>query len=326
MIAIGVAEQTDVAEARRRVVALAQGQGFGETEAGRVAIAVTELATNLVRHGRGGEVLAAAEDGGVAVLALDRGPGMASVEACLRDGFSTGGTQGTGLGAVRRQSASFDVWSRPGQGTAVLCRFGTAGNPAVGGVSVAMPGEEACGDGWAFAGDANGLTLLVADGLGHGPQAATAASEAVRLFRRRPGVPVAEMLEALHAGLRATRGAAVAVARLEPAGHRMVFGGIGNIAGTLITDGQVKKAVSHNGTAGVSARRFQEFVYPVGNDSLLVMQSDGIGTGWDLGRYPGLASRDPLLVAGVIYRDFSRRRDDATVVVARGTPAGTAPP
>ncbi|HYC04901.1 MAG TPA: ATP-binding protein [Azospirillaceae bacterium] len=325
MIPITVTDQSQVSDARRRVGALARGAGFDETEAGKVAIVVTELATNLLRHGGGGEILASVDstDGGLAVLALDKGPGMASVEACLRDGFSTGGTQGTGFGAIRRQSRAMDVWSKPGSGTAILCRFGGSEPPAdglrVGGVCVPMPGEEASGDGWSCSGTGSGArTILVADGLGHGPQAATAALEAGRLFLRRPDDPVPTILETLHHGLRATRGAAVAVARVEPALRRVAFGGVGNIAGTVFAAGQHKKTVSHTGTAGVSARRFQEFVYPIDGDWLLVMHSDGVSGGWSLDSYPGLAMRDPLLVAGVLYRDFSRRRDDSTVVVARG--------
>ena len=75
--------------------------------------------------------------------------------------------------------------------------------------------------------------------------------------------------------------------------------------------------VSHNGTAGHSAGRIQEFTYPVPPQATIVMFSDGLGSHWDLAAYPGLAQRSPALIAGVLYRDFSRRRDDVTVVVAR---------
>ena len=75
--------------------------------------------------------------------------------------------------------------------------------------------------------------------------------------------------------------------------------------------------VSHNGTAGHAAGSIHEFTYPVPPQSTIVMFSDGLGTRWDLTPYPGLAQRSPALIAGVLYRDFSRRRDDVTVVVAR---------
>lgn len=110
MQAMQVRDPTDVATARRRVVQLAAAIGYNETQAGRVAIVVTELAQNTLRHGGGGEILASAgarRDTCIEMLALDRGPGMADVSACLRDGYSTGGTSGNGLapsGGWRRKS------------------------------------------------------------------------------------------------------------------------------------------------------------------------------------------------------------------------------
>src|SRR5689334_24785667 len=126
---IAVCDPTDVAAARRRIVGLAAQLGYGETEAGRVAIVATELAQNLLRHGGGGEMLAgpdATDPAALEVLALDKGPGMADVAACMRDGFSTGGTPGNGLGAVQRLTRQLLIHSRPGAGTAVLVRLGGA--------------------------------------------------------------------------------------------------------------------------------------------------------------------------------------------------------
>ncbi len=65
-------------------------------------------------------------------------------------------------------------------------------------------------------------------------------------------------------------------------------------------------------------RKFQEFAYPFPKGATLVMHSDGLISRWTLDAYPGLAAHDPALVAGVLYRDFQRGRDDVTVLVARG--------
>jgi hypothetical protein len=123
----------------------------------------------------------------------------------------------------------------------------------------------------------------------------------------------------MHAGLRPTRGAAVAVAELVPSERAVRFAGLGNISGAIAGPTDAHSFVSHNGIAGHEMRKIQEFTYqwPVG--SLLVMHSDGVSARWDLGRYPGLASRHPSVVAGVLYRDYSRGRDDALVVVVRAT-------
>jgi len=339
MQAVRVEDQSQIAEARRTAAAVAGRLGFSATDGGRVAIVATELATNLLRHGGGGQMLVGRTETGagpaVEVLALDRGPGMRDVQECCRDGYSTAGTPGNGLGAVARQSTVMDVWSRPGGGTAVLSRIAAAPallpplsptpRPAplmdVGVVQRPMPGEEACGDGWAVETVFSDVTvLMVADGLGHGPLAADAATMAIRLLHRHRAEPAGAIVRALHDGLQSTRGAAVAVARVDHGAGAVTYCGIGNIAGVLLAGGRVQKMVSHNGTAGLSARRIQEFTYPFAGTPLVILHSDGLGSSWGLDAYPGLAVRDPSLLAGVLYRDFDRGRDDVTVLVARGRP------
>ena len=191
-LALVVHDANEVGAARRAVVTLAERLGCTDTVGGKVALVVTELATNLVRHGGGGELLVrAVGERGLEIVAIDRGPGMGSVEQAFRDGYSTGGTNGTGLGAVRRIADGCDIFSAPGAGTAVLARIGL-GRPActrrvaVSGVSVAMAGEMVCGDAWAWSADADRWSVLMVDGLGHGPTAAIAAAEAVRIFGEHP--------------------------------------------------------------------------------------------------------------------------------------------
>lgn len=319
-----------IAEARRTAVDVAHTSGFDETQAGRVAIVATELATNIVKHGGGGEMLVSVYDDstgtGVELIALDKGRGIADVAQCLRDGFSSTGTAGHGLGAIRRQSRTMEIASWPGLGTAVLARLEArersqvADVPPWGWVSVPMPGETACGDACdALDGDA-GRTLIVADGLGHGPHAASAALEAIRLFRRHHDRSIPEMLQYLHDGLRPTRGAAVALARFDVNARKVYYGGIGNITGTIVAGNDVRRMVSHNGTAGHNARKIQVFDYAF-EHGIVVMMSDGLTSGWSLSRYPGLTQAHPTLIAAILYRDFARRRDDATVLVARGVNA-----
>jgi anti-sigma regulatory factor (Ser/Thr protein kinase) len=318
-----------VGEARRAAAAVAGRLGFNETEAGKVALVVTEAANNLVKHGRGGEILLGPlEQDGVTlleVLALDRGPGMADLGRCLRDGFSTAGTPGTGLGAIARLSAFFDIHSLPPTGTAVLSRLRSRSLPRgpsasdleVGAVCLPHPGEQVCGDAWAVEQTPGRGLFLVADGLGHGPAAAAAAREAVRVFRENVRLTPAEALRAIDPALRSTRGAAVLVAEVNLAGRQVCCAGVGNISGTIFADGASRSLVSHNGTVGHAVRKVQEFVYPFPPGALLVLHSDGLATSWRLEQYPGLPARDPALIAGVLYRDFKRGRDDVTVVAAR---------
>ncbi|WP_298231424.1 SpoIIE family protein phosphatase [uncultured Azohydromonas sp.] len=325
MFEVMVNDSSAVAEARRRAVAAAEALGFDEVRAGQLAIVATELGTNLIKHGGGGRLLVGCGSDHVELLALDKGPGMADLAACLADGYSSAGTAGNGLGAVRRLAQSFHVASWPGKGAAVLACLSRSGGPArepdhgeaLGGVSIAKPGERACGDAWAAHVEGRVRTVFMVDGLGHGTEAAVAANEAVAQFQRSRHEPPAQIVQAVHQALRHTRGGAVAVARIDPASATVSFVGLGNIAAAVVGGGTVRRMVSHNGTAGHNARKIQAFDYPCGPGALLVMHSDGLSSGWSLDAYPGLQRMPPLLVAGVLYRDFARGRDDATVVVAR---------
>ena len=328
MRAVAVVESSQIAEARREAGKAAAAIGFGETDVGRTALVATELATNLIKHGGGGELLIGHYEDptgtGIELISLDKGSGIADLQSCLEDGCSSAGTAGHGLGAIRRQSQAMEVVSWPGLGTAVLARLsiekaadGNGRHAPWGSVSIALQGEEVCGDMCAAIDTPLGRTLIVADGLGHGPEAAIAAAEAIRLFQRHQSRSVAEILEYLHAGLRATRGAAVAVARFQPEHGKVVYGGIGNIAGVVVTATGTRRMVSLNGTAGHVARKVQTFDYPY-SDGVVMMCSDGLATNWSLNRYPGLLQAHPSLAAAVLYRDFGRSRDDVTVLIASG--------
>lgn len=326
---VRVADESGAGEVRRIALSLARNLGFSDTDAGRVGIIATEVSTNLAKHTGGGEILLRilrnGAGSGVGILALDRGPGMADLSRALQDGFSSAGSPGTGLGAIRRLAGGFDVYSRPGQGTALVATVwpsasssaGTASR--IGGVNVPYPGESVSGDRWAVSETSARSFVLLSDGLGHGVSAAEASAVAGRVFERCANVGPADALERIHSALRPTRGAAVAVAEVDPGQSVVRFAGIGNISGTIVTGGATRSLVSHHGTAGHVARRIEEFTYPWTRESLLVLHSDGLTSQWSFDRYPGIAARDPTIIAGVLYRDFRRSRDDASVVVVRRT-------
>ena len=109
----------------------------------------------------------------------------------------------------------------------------------------------------------------------------------------------------------------MAVAELSRARGEARFCGVGNAVASLLIGAASRTMVSQNGTAGAEARRIQEFSYPWPADALLVMHTDGLSAQWQLPKYSGLRFRHPALVAAVLYRDFRRVRDDATVLVVR---------
>lgn len=342
--AIEITDASGVAFVRRTAVEAAHRVGCGQTDAGRIALIATEAATNLLKHASHGEILVrelkapGTTRGGVELIALDNGPGIADLSAALADGVSSTGTPGTGLGAMRRLADDFSIYSQPGHGTAVHAIVYDTTRPAgpddgpgaidIGGVGVPYPGEIVCGDAWTVLSDSRGLTVVVIDGLGHGPDAHRAAIAGIDTAHTHAGRSPGELIERMHDAMRPTRGAAAAVARIDLAGQRVVFAGVGNISASV--DGPTdadefatsasrrsRQLVSHNGIVGHTLRKVQEFEAPWSRDATLVMHSDGIGTRWHLDQYAGLAIRRSTLIAAMLYRDFSRRRDDATVVVVK---------
>jgi anti-sigma regulatory factor (Ser/Thr protein kinase) len=332
-----VDDPSKVGEARRTAVRLTERLGFDQSRQGTAALIVTEAASNLIKHAGLGEVIVQGMDHGPAgesleVLALDSGPGMRDVGQCSADGYSTAGSQGTGLGAIRRLADGFAVFSSPGLGTVLRARLdrlppgradGDAGI-ALGVVGIPAPGEEVCGDAWATTERDGRRFVLLVDGLGHGEQAARAAEEAVRVFRAHEAQEPAHIVESIHASLRSTRGAALAIARLDRDERQIHYAGVGNISG-VIRDwrtGARTSMISQSGTVGYAIRKVQTYQYAWNDDSLLLMHSDGLATHWDLDRFPGLLQMHPSLIAGVLYRDYRRGRDDVTVLTAREARTG----
>jgi len=309
-------DQSKVGEARRAAHTLANFELDAES-AGRVAIAATELANNLLLHAGGGELLIQRlgddDSATIELLAIDRGRGMTDIGRCLSDGYSTAGTPGTGLGAVRRLASEFDIHSEPGEGTLVMARFGRILDLRYGAVNVALEGEVLCGDGWDLVIGSQQLALFMVDGLGHGAFAAEAAQAGIDAFRTDPFSAPQDVMNRANAAMSRTRGGAAACACIT--GDKVSYSGVGNISAALVGAGKSTGLVSHNGTLGLHKRRGRQFEYRRDPGAVLVMHSDGVSARWDLKKNVTLLGRHPAIIAASLYRDHARGRDDATVVV-----------
>ena len=324
-LAFLVADSSHVAAARQGVHKLVRDLEFDETQRGRAAVVATEVVTNMIRHAGGGTFtvrpLVSDSALGIEMLAVDSGPGMADFEQSALDGVSTGGSAGTGLGAIRRLSDEFDVNTEHGIWTilraALWNRLPVAAlQVQVGAIVVPKRGETVSGDAWSMCHDDDGVTILVADGLGHGPEAGRASSLAASVLADRPGATPAQLLERSHGLLRHTRGAAVALIRREWAGE-VRFVGIGNIVASIIERERRQAMVSHNGIVGHNMNRLHEYRYDWPAGAMLVAHSDGLESRWDLSAHPGIAAHHPSIIAAMLYRHHSRGRDDVVVVVAK---------
>ncbi|MEU4656945.1 ATP-binding SpoIIE family protein phosphatase [Streptomyces sp. NPDC023723] len=346
---VPVHDSTRVRDARVAAEHAASAASLDEPRTAAAALVATELATNLLKHAGGGQVLidvvappvlAAGLDAApmVQIAAVDHGPGIADVDAALRDGFSTAGSLGAGLGTCRRVAHEFALHSVLGRGTVALARVGAAlprtgadapGPTAAvraGGVNVPFAGAEYSGDAWAWVRSGDRVTLMLADGLGHGPEAARASTAAVDALRGAAGLGPAEVLRRLDAALGSTRGAAVAVAQVDPGAGRLRFTGVGNVGARLCAAGVWRPLVSRPGIVGVhrpGTLREDEAAW--GDDHLLILHSDGLPSRWTPPPEACRPALDPAVTAAVALRDASSParpvRDDTAVAVLTSNPS-----
>nr|WP_218583369.1 ATP-binding protein [Pseudomonas atagonensis] len=316
-----IEDSSQVGHARRAAQQLAEQHGFGESDAGRVALVATELASNVLKHASRGELhlrlLPRAAGFGIEILAVDRAKGF-DLDACLTDGFSTGGTQGIGLGAISRQTEVFDVYA-DARGAVLLARLFPRNDRQPDmryGVSQhSLHHDPACGDVWHLAYKDSGISALVIDGLGHGEDAERAARAGEKAFALAPFNAPTVLMEDMHRDMMGTRGGAAAFAQFDGARDSLKFVGIGNIGASLIASDKSRGLASHPGIVGGQYRKAQPFDYAHVNGHLLIMYSDGLQSRWNLQDYPGLVHRHPAVIASVLHRDFCRGRDDVTVLV-----------
>jgi anti-sigma regulatory factor (Ser/Thr protein kinase) len=329
-----VEDASAVAAARNAARTFADRLQFPAARADRVALAVTEAASNLHKHAQQGSLLLrVGRDGpapGIELVTIDAGPGVPDVVTARRDGHSTAGTLGIGLGAIQRLADFTDLYSVPGHSTSLVARFcgtvptpaptpgptpGPAPAPRWAGVTRPITGEAECGDAYGAVLAAEAVTAVFCDGLGHGPLAAAAAAAGVTAVLDDPAGEPAALLERAHRRMSGTRGGAVGVVRLS--GGIARFAGVGNVAASVLFQGRRKGMVSVPGIAGHQARAIRQFGYDAPPGAAVILHSDGISSRWEAAALPGLEARDPLLIAAVLLAEAGIHRDDAGVLVLR---------
>ena len=317
-----VEDASAVAACRQAVQNMAERLRFPAARIGQLALAVTEAASNLHKHAEQGSLLLCVNrDGpqpGIDLVTIDAGPGVRDVSAALRDGHSTAGTLGIGLGAIQRLADFADLYSRPGHGTSLVARFCVSppvSQPRWAGLIRPITGETECGDAYGVVPADGAVTAVLCDGLGHGPLAAAAAAAGVAAVLDDPAGEPAALLERVHQRMSGTRGGAVGVVQVS--GQLARFAGLGNVAASIVSDGQRKSMVSIPGIAGVQARTIRQFEYDVPPGSAVIVHSDGVSSRWEAAALPALEARDPLLIAAVLLAEAGVHRDDAGVLVLK---------
>ncbi len=308
---------------------LARDIRFSETECEQIALAASELASNLVRHANGGTLrVAAVADGprkGVALETCDEGPGIAHPDRALTDGFSTAGGLGTGLGTVHRIMDELDFSSRPAGGLKVsCCRWMRPSTRPVfprqltfGVATRARRHEVQNGDAFVLRVWADAALAGVIDGLGHGEHAEHAAHAARAYVEDHFDQPLRRLFEGVAVVCKRTRGVVMALARFDLQGGRIQIASIGNVEVRLFGGPRPTNIIVRRGILGVNAPGAVVTSHDWSDDTILVMHSDGLHTHWTLNDLPRVVWAVPAEAAQALLTAQGKDDDDATAVVVR---------
>ncbi|HVG19714.1 MAG TPA: ATP-binding protein [Blastocatellia bacterium] len=340
---VAITEETHIGTAKRGIRRCANEAGFTERQLAEIEIAVKEMGSNAVKFGQGtGQIFfarmdAELEPAGLEIIYVDRGPGIQDVSMAVEDGFTTTGTLGAGLGAIKRMADEFHIFSnvksqtrrlsaygRTTHGTAIVFRKYVGSAREVkhrkalwGAMTRPSTGFEENGDAYMVKRVGDRLLLAMIDGLGHGLGALQAANEAVAAIEEFGSQPLESIIRSTHEALRPTRGAVLGLASVDCAAGVIEYAGIGNTDLRVLGGRSPIRFISLNGTLGSRLDRVKVFKEQLPKVATVIMSTDGISERWDLDSYPGLLGLHPQLLCAVVMRDYSRPNDDATILCGR---------
>ena len=315
---------------RSELKKMAEAAGFTGHRLGEVEIVIAEITSNLVKHAtKGGMILArivVKPAPGIEFISIDNGPGMNKPAQMLEDGVSTSQTLGQGLGAIRRLSSLFDLYSQPSWGTLLYSRLyidrsfiAPAGSLSFSGISVCKKNETVCGDLWGLNLYDSKFRIMMIDGLGHGIAANTAARQGLDAFLEIPKISPVEQLRVLHDKLKRTRGGVVTIVYIDDVNNQMKYCGVGNITMKLVSSSRSHGCLSYNGIVGhIMPASLNDHILKIDKKTdTLILHSDGLSARWDIAKYPGIFQNQGIILCAALYKDFDRNNDDSTIVVAK---------
>lgn len=328
-IRFDVTDRSYLALIKKDIHALALQLQFTASQVAEIDIVVAELTSNLLKYGKEGQLLvkiiAEPHLSGIELLSIDKGPGMSDVNRMLEDGVSTGNTLGQGLGAIKRLSDVFQVYTVKGWGTIVLSRIWHK-QPArqkralaeIHSVVVPKPGETECGDIAACKHTPHSVSLLLGDGLGHGAEAARVAARAVTAFQECNEASPAETIRYIHQEVRKTRGLVATVATFNFSSRSWLICGIGNITCRVGAEQQFRNCLPYNGIIGMNIpSSINDQTIPWTQGQQILLYSDGLKSRLELYKNPAIYKHDAAILAAALYKDYARQTDDMSVVVGK---------
>ena len=309
---------------------MAVSAGFCEKKIAEIDIIIAEIVSNLVKHAGGGQLLVKLVEEhnlqGIEIISIDNGQGMTDVTRMVADGVSTKNTLGHGLGAMKRLSNLFQVYSLKEWGTVILIRIFDEDPPPfrkpprtdIRSVLLPKQGEKECGDGFFYNITDDHVKLFLGDGLGHGKEAAAAVTKAGEAFMDCTELEPQEIVRHINAAVKKTRGLVGTAAVFEFATKKWRLCGVGNITTKIVSAADTRNYMPYNGIIGLNVPNtlnFQEVEHEKGQQ--LIMTSDGLKTRWEPVKYPAIYRYDLAILSASILKDFARNTDDMSVAACK---------
>lgn len=326
-LALNASDRSYFAILKKEVHAMAIAGGFTEKRIAEIDIIVAEIVTNLVKHAGGGQVLAKLieENGiqGLELISIDNGPGMTDVTRMVTDGVTTKNTLGHGLGAMKRLSDVFQIYSLKNWGTVILIRVFDklpvkAFKTEIRSVIIPKPGETASGDDFFSIVNKEHVKLFLGDGLGHGPEAAKAMQVAGDAFMECPHTDPVDIIRYINVAVKRTRGMVGTVAVFDLASRCWRICGVGNIITKVCGPGINKNYLAYNGIIGLNVpNTLNAQVIPYDEGQYILMSSDGLKTRWDTNKYTSIMRYDLSILCASLIKDFARLTDDMSAVACK---------
>ena len=321
----------DVAAARHAAKQFAEAVGVDSRGCEEVALAVSELASNLVKHAGGGRLfltpVSIPPRLGLQIESIDNGPGIPNINEAMADGYSTAGSLGAGLGAVNRLMDEFNIKRLNGQGTHIVCRkwvrihipslmacpfeIGVASRP--------KPGFDQNGDDFVVKHWAGNTLVGVIDGLGHGEPAHVAAVAARNFVESHCDQPLDALFRGTAFACQGTRGCVMALAQFDWERGKITFASVGNIEARVIGGSIPVSFMLRRGIVGLNTPAAHVGVYTWEPENMLVLYSDGVTTHWNWRDFPQLAGKPASVVAQGMLRALAKLTDDATILIVKTT-------
>jgi len=183
-----------------------------------------------------------------------------------------------------------------------------------------MPeGQVQSGDRYMVKSFEDGVLVAVADGLGHGVEAAAAADAAVSSLEGHAGEPLISLLKRSHEALRSTRGAVMSLAWLSAREGTMTWLGVGNVEGVLLranpeASRQAESLLLRGGVIGSKLPSLHAAAISIAHGDTLIFATDGIRNGFTQDLSPG---EPPQRIADRVMARYRRNADDALILVVR---------